>query len=250
MARIHDEDAVGEVAGTRDVVRDVEERDTLLLAQLAHEVEDADADRDVEHRDGLVRDDQLRPQCEGLCEPDALPLPAAQLEGKPTARVARRYEPNRLQHAVQLGPALRPGEVPAVKFHPAQDPVRDPVCRVERAVRILEHHRHSGAVGKLALSAAQSAQGLPLEPHLSPGRLVDEREQPRDRALAAPALSHQSDDLAAPDAQVDVVDGMQGLSGDELADPEVAGQALRTEERLRHCAGSRRTQRTRLPLTE
>src|SRR5439155_24964672 len=44
---VHDEDVVGEVAGAREVMRDVEERDVALLLQLQHQVEDPDANRDV-----------------------------------------------------------------------------------------------------------------------------------------------------------------------------------------------------------
>ena len=200
MARVHDEDAVGEIAGARDVVGDVEERDAFLLAQLAHQVEDADPDRDVEHRDGLVGDDQLRPQRERLREPDPLALAAAQLEGEAVARVGRRHEPDRLEHAVHLGPPLRGRELGAVELQPAHDPVRDPVRRVERAVRILEHHRHRGAVREPAPPAPQAAERPALEPDLAARRLVDEREEPGDRALAAAALADEGDDLAASDA--------------------------------------------------
>jgi len=49
----------------------------LALAKLGHQVEDPDADRDVEHRHRLVGDDQLRTQAERLREPDPLALPAA-----------------------------------------------------------------------------------------------------------------------------------------------------------------------------
>jgi hypothetical protein len=80
--------------------------------------------------------------------------------------------------------------------------------------------------------------------------LVDEREQAGDRALAASALADERDDLAAADRQVDVVDGVQRLPRQELADAEVPGQSLGAEQRFGQFPGSCKTQRTRLPLTE
>ena len=49
------------------------------LCRLAHQVEDLRLDRDVERRDGLVGDDQLRIERERAGEADALALPAREL---------------------------------------------------------------------------------------------------------------------------------------------------------------------------
>ena len=81
VARVHDDHPVGDVAGTRDVVGDVEERDTLLLPQVRHQVEQTDADRDVQHRHRLVGEDHLGPVGQGLREADALALSAGELIG-------------------------------------------------------------------------------------------------------------------------------------------------------------------------
>ena len=54
MACVHDDKSIGYVPGTRDVMRDVEERDPQLSTQRRHEVEHADAMRaagvSVDHR--------------------------------------------------------------------------------------------------------------------------------------------------------------------------------------------------------
>ena len=76
---VHHDQPVRDVPGARDVVRDVEDRDALLVAQLRHQVEQADPDRHVEHGDRLVGQDQLRPRRQRLGEADPLPLAAAQL---------------------------------------------------------------------------------------------------------------------------------------------------------------------------
>ena len=250
MPGVHDEDTIREIAGAGHVVGDVEERDAFALAQLAHQVQDPDADRDVEHRHGLVGDDQLRPQRQRLREADPLALAATQLVGEAAPRIARRNEAHLLEHAVQLGAATAPREIAPVQLHSAHDRVRDPVRRIDRAVRILEHHRHRGAVREPASPPAQAAERPALEPDLASRRPIDEREQPGDRALAAAALADERNDLAAADGQVDVVDRMQCLPRQQLADAEVAGQALGAEQRLGQRPFSRRTQRTRLPFTE
>ena len=67
---------------------------------------------------------------------------------------------------------------------------------------------------------------------LAAGRLVDPRQQPRDRALAAAALTDERDDLPLADREVEVVDGVQRLLGEQPADAEVAGQVDRAQQRL------------------
>ncbi len=73
---VHDEHLVGDVARARDVVRDVEERDAKLALELQDQVEDPDADRDVEHRDRLVAQDHARLDRERACDRHALALSA------------------------------------------------------------------------------------------------------------------------------------------------------------------------------
>src|SRR5579871_7019499 len=96
----------------------------------------------------------------------------------------------------------------------------------------------------------QSAERPPLEEDLAARRPVDAREQPGDRALPAAALTDERDDLRAADREVDVVDGVERLPGEELAHAEMARQPLCAEKRLAHPAtGSWRTQRTEAPST-
>src|SRR6185437_541 len=115
--------------------------------------------------------------------------PAAQLVREAPLRVHHRREPDRLEHAAELGAALLLREVAAMELHPAQDPVRHAVRGIDRAVRILEDHRDVGAVGELSLATAQPAQRPTLEPDLPARRLVDAGEHAGDRALAAAALA-------------------------------------------------------------
>ena len=85
--------------------------------------------------------------------------------------------------------------------------------RVEGAERILEDHRDLAAIPEQVLARAQTAQRPAAVVDLAAGRLIDPRQQAGDGALAAAALTHERDDLALVDRQVDVVDGVQCLLG-------------------------------------
>ena len=55
---------------------DVEDREVKPVAEVLQQVEDAQADRDVEHRDRLVGEQHLGVGGEGAGDGDALALPA------------------------------------------------------------------------------------------------------------------------------------------------------------------------------
>src|SRR5262249_52050773 len=127
------------------------------------------------------------------------------------------------QDAVDLLGAPASAETLPVQLDPPRDPVRDTVDRVDRAERVLEDHRDIARVGQALLPRAQPAQRLSLEVDLSLRRLVQPREQAGDGGLAAAALADERHDLASVDGEVDVVDRVQRLPGEQLPDAEVAG---------------------------
>ena len=77
-AQVHDHDPVGELRGRREVVRDHQDAEPALRAA-RERIEHAGAHRDVEHRDGLVGDEQLRLEHERGRDRDALALAAREL---------------------------------------------------------------------------------------------------------------------------------------------------------------------------
>ena len=106
-AEVHDQDAVGVVRGGREVVRDHQDAEPAA-PQAVEQVEDARAHRDVEHRDGLVGDEQLRLEHERRRDRDALPLAARELVRVAVEEELGGREPGaleRLAHA--LGALLR-----------------------------------------------------------------------------------------------------------------------------------------------
>jgi hypothetical protein len=82
-------------------VGDVEDGYALLVAQLGHQVQQADPDRHVQHRDRLVGQDQLRPHGQRLGEADPLPLAAAELVGEPLQHVG--VQPDDLEDPGRFG---------------------------------------------------------------------------------------------------------------------------------------------------
>ena len=81
-AEVHHADAIGEARGRREVVSDHEHRETLI-AELVEDPENSGPDRDVEHRDGLVRHEQVRPEDEARGDRDTLPLAPRELVREP-----------------------------------------------------------------------------------------------------------------------------------------------------------------------
>jgi hypothetical protein len=89
----------------------------------------------------------------------------------------------------------------------------DPHDRVERAHRILEHHREVRAAHPLELLRRQREQvalAVPREVHVAGRAGGRRRHQPGDRpardALAAAALADQPEDLALADGERHAVD--------------------------------------------
>ena len=79
VAEVHDRDAVRDLPDDREVVGDEEVGDPELALEVPQEVEDLGLDRDVERRDRLVADDQLRLERDRPGDPDPLALAAGEL---------------------------------------------------------------------------------------------------------------------------------------------------------------------------
>ena len=96
----HDQRRVGDVVAEREVVRDEEDPDALLL-QVSEQVEDVDPGRRVEHADDLVGDEELEVEQQRAGDHQALQLSAAELV-RVLAEHVRRLERDRLERLPQL----------------------------------------------------------------------------------------------------------------------------------------------------
>ena len=103
LAEVHDRDPVGDVADDAEVVGDEDVGEPELVLKVVEQVDDLRLDRDVERRDRLVGDDQLRPQRQRPGDPDPLPLAAGELVRE--AVVVLGAEPDALEQLLDL--ALR-----------------------------------------------------------------------------------------------------------------------------------------------
>ena len=236
---VHDRDAVGDVADDREVVRDEDVGEVELLLQLDEQVEDLGLDRDVERGDGLVGDDELRLQHERAREPDALPLPAAELVRVAVGRLGRHADA--LEHVVDDRPAaLPPGD--AVDREPLGDQVADLHARIERPHRVLEHDLHVPAL-LLQGAGAELEEVDAVERDLALGRLEQPQQRPPERRLPAARLAHEAHRLAAADVEVDAVDRLEVArrpAKEPLLDGEVLLQPARPEQDVALACGSGR----------
>ena len=89
LAEVHDDDPVRDVAHDTEVVGDEHVAEMELLLEVVEQVDDLGLDGDVERRDGLVEQDQLRVDRQRPGDPDPLPLAPGELVGEAAARPGR-----------------------------------------------------------------------------------------------------------------------------------------------------------------
>ena len=185
-------------------------REAVLLLQVLEEVDDLRLDRDVEGADGLVADDELRPQRERPRDADALALPAAELVREAVGHVRAQADPRQ-----EAGDPIL--ELPPVgeAVHPQGlgDRIAHGDARVQGGVRVLEDDLQV---------AAELAQARPVEPEevhrlrlrrrpvegLSGGRLDQPQQGAPGRGLATARLPHERQGLAVPHREVESVHGL------------------------------------------
>ena len=162
LAEVHDRDPVGDVAHDAEVVRDEDVGEVELVLQVVEQVEHLRLDRDVERRDRLVGDDQLRVQRERAGDADALALAAGELVRVAVHVIGRQAdELEQLAHPLARSP--RRAAAPWISERVAED-LPDALARVERGVRVLEDHLHLAPV-RAQLAARQRRDVAAVEAH-------------------------------------------------------------------------------------
>jgi hypothetical protein len=163
-----------------------------------------------EHR--FVGDEHLRLGRQRAGEHDALPLAARELVREAVEEIDSRREPHQLQQT------RRPG----FRFVGAADPViderlrermADALARVERRVRVLEHHLRERALA----SRGELLRGLASVDRDASESGSASRRRAAERRLAAAALADQREDLAARDVDRHVVDRAHARASAERA---------------------------------
>ena len=108
LAEVHDRDPVGDDPGQRQVVGDEQVGQPALAAQVEHQPQQLGPDRHVEHRDGLVGDDDLGIHDQRPGDDDPLALAAGQLVREADGESRGRAQAGRLERGDDLRLALRP----------------------------------------------------------------------------------------------------------------------------------------------
>ena len=108
LAEVHHHHPVGDVAHDVEVVGDEDVREPELFLQVLEQVEDLRLNRDVERRDGLVAEDELRVDRERAGDADPLALAAGELVREPV--VVLGVEADDLEELLHA--ALRSAGVP------------------------------------------------------------------------------------------------------------------------------------------
>ena len=202
---VHHENVVGDVARTRKIVRDVEERDLPLLLELEHQVQDPDANRDVEHARRLVRQEHHRLDSQRSRDCDSLALSAGELVGVLVRHMRGRHETDGAQQLVHTVFDLVAID-DAVDSKRTLEVVPDRLHRIERAEWILEDHLHLRPVAEHRPPAPVARDVATAVDDASRSRRIQARDQSCHRALAAAALADECGDLSGTEREADIVD--------------------------------------------
>ena len=201
-AEVHDGDALAEVADGGEIVRDHQDADRELRAQIVEEREDRRLHRDVERRGRFVGDQDARLDGERPRDRDALALTTRERARVPVER--GRGKPDELHQLTT--PDLRGGSARA-SVHGQQLPQHAPdaQARVERREGILEDDLDRA----MLLAASPRRELHAVEPEHPGSGDLETRDAPCERRLAAPGLADETERLAGLEVERDRVHGDQ-----------------------------------------
>jgi hypothetical protein len=206
LARVHDEDRVGDLVEDREVVRDHDHAlDEAAVAELEQHLGDGPLARDVERRGDLVRDQERRVEQGREDHHGPLLHPAGELERIHPQHRSR--QPDEIEPALELRPDRGEGDASRLEQVP-RDPA-DLARGIQRAHRVLRHDRdlleaegvHPAVVPDRQLPAVE------LHPPLDVAHAAVEADEALgERRLAAAGLAGEPHDLAVRDAERDPVE--------------------------------------------
>ena len=187
-------DAVAELRDDGEIVADQHIGQPALAAQPLQQGDDLGLDGDVERRRRLVEQQQRRLENERARDRHALALPARELMR--IAEAVRGIEPDRAQR----GGDAPGGVADAVDSQRLGERAVDGVARMERAVRVLEHHLDAAAMRAMASlrCAIEHQRARPFR--VQPG---DDAQQ---RRLARAGFADDAERLARCHREGDAVD--------------------------------------------
>src|SRR5438445_6831876 len=205
-SEVHDRDSVADEFRRRQVVRDEQVRRAVPLLEVEYELEHPGPDGHVEHRDGLVGDNQLRLEDHRPRDHGPLLLAAAQVGRILPVKLFRRRQAD-LRHDVQRGALgfLLLGRL--VNDQWVRDALADRHRGVEGGVRVLEDNLHS-LPQRPELRFFHVRDVEPVEADRPRGGLKQSKHRAAHGGLSATAFPDESEDLASPQAKRNAVDGV------------------------------------------
>ena len=204
-AEIHNCHAVTHVAHCREVVRDHDVCQPVLLLKVNEQVHYLCANGHVKRGNRLVERDDLRVQREGARNADSLALATAELVREQRCLICRQSY--LFQQFLNAGGNLPLGHR-RVDLERLSNDATDAHAGIKRRPWVLEHSLQRTAQFALA-RAAESRHVLTFEEDLTGCGLLEAKHDLQRGRLAAAGLAHKAHSLAALDVEADVVHSLQ-----------------------------------------
>ena len=179
----------------------------LATLHFPHQLEDLRLRRDVERGGRFIRNQQCGIEHQRGCDHDALALAAGELMRIGVDHllgIRQMHRAHDLEHALAAFFWIKRG----VDLQHFPDLVADPLDRIERGHRLLEHHGHARAADRAQLGVRFGGQFLALQPDqtgLDLHRVL--RQETHDRlrgdGFSGAGFAHDADDLIGADRDVD-----------------------------------------------
>src|SRR3954447_9174346 len=232
---VHHRDAVGELGDHGEVVADVERRDLMAAAQVAHGLEHARLRRHVEAGRRLVAHDHPRAVGEGHRDRDALLLAARELVRVALEERVVAGQRDLLERLAQPRRLLLAGHRSRVRLEDLRELRPDPQRRVQRRARVLRDVRDGAAWQLAQLAVLHRREVATVDADRAAGHRaaaadVAEQRHP-DGRLARARLADEAEHLARVDLEADLVDDVD--VGPGQLDLQVVDVDRRRPDRLR-----------------
>ncbi len=232
VSLLHDDEPVGDVVGGGEVVRDVDDGDAELVAQIPQQVDDRHAQRCVDHRHRLVGNQQRRVGNERAGDGHALQLAAGQFVGIAPGDLPEA-QPDLVQRIVhhRLRRRLGPGAEEATRR--CIEVAIDPLERIERLERVLEDRLDTPQEVSPGSAGSTFRVALALEQDVAARRMFEAEDHARQRRLSRPGLADDREDLGGIGRQreIGIDDGIDIATRELAAHDEALGDVGDLEQR-------------------
>ena len=215
-AQPHHHDAVGDLGDDAEIMGDEQHPGLLAALQFPHEFQDLGLRCDVERGGRFIGDQQCGIEHQRRGDHDALALAAGELMRIGVDHllgIRQMHRAHDLQHALA---ALSLVEV-GVNLQHFADLVADPLDRIERGHRLLEHHGHTRAADRAQLGVRFRGQLLALQPDRTGLDLhcvlrQETHHRMRGNRFSGAGFADDADDLVGADRHVDAPHGVRPVA--------------------------------------